>query len=99
MLFCRPQQFNDLNGAPWLQSLRAMHTTGCLAGVLWMKSNIWLPIVAAIGVSTAVAGCGGAARAKAVVPAPPPVTVAPAPPPAPPPQPVDPVTALIGTSQ
>src|SRR5215207_8105541 len=64
-----------------------------------MTSKIWLPIAAAIGVSTAAAGCGGAARAKPpAVPAPPAVA-APQAPPAPRPQPVDPVTALIGTSQ
>ena len=65
-----------------------------------MTSKIWLPIVAAIGVSTAAAGCGGATRAKAPsAPVPPPAAARPTPPPAPPAQPVDPVTTLIGTSQ
>src|SRR4051812_13052676 len=65
-----------------------------------MTSKIWLPIVAALGISTTVAGCGGATRAKAPsAPIPPTVAAQPTPPPTPPPQPVDPVTALIGTSQ
>src|SRR6188472_2900665 len=65
-----------------------------------MTSKIWLPIVAAIGVSTAAAGCGGATRAKGPsAPVPPPAAARPTPPPAPPAQPLDPVTTLIGTSQ
>jgi membrane-bound lytic murein transglycosylase D len=64
-----------------------------------MTSKIWLPIVAALGVSTAVAGCGGTTRAKATSVPVPPAAARPTPPPLPPPQPVDPVTSLIGTSQ
>ena len=64
-----------------------------------MTSKIWLPIVAAIGVSTVAAGCGGTVRAKAPTgPAPAAVAGRPTPPP-PPPQPIDPVATLIGTSQ
>jgi membrane-bound lytic murein transglycosylase D len=60
-----------------------------------MSSKIWLPLLAAVAVTTSAA-CAGNPKPQAPLPAPPPETVAPAPAP-PPPQ--DPVDILIASSQ
>ena len=69
-----------------------------------MNLRIWLPMLAAVSLSTTIIGCGGNQRPQVAVPAP--VRPAQAAPPSnarptnPPPQaPADPVATLIGTSQ
>ena len=61
-----------------------------------MKTRIWLPVLAAVGIFTASAACGSKPRPQVTVPQP----VAPsAPVPQPPPPIADPILTLIGVSQ
>ncbi len=69
-----------------------------------MNSRIWLPMLVAASLSTAIIGCGGNPRPQVAAPAPTrqaPVTPAPGARPTVPPRqsPADPVTTLIGTTQ
>ncbi len=63
-----------------------------------MKSRVWLPVLAALGISIVGTACSGKPRPQ-VAAKPVAVTPPPAPQPPPPPPPADPVVTLIGVSQ